>query len=142
MTAGSWVMPSGTLSMLLDGAYHLNTGQLRVALLDSSSNIGSASTNWSGVTGELATNYGYSYGGKDLHLTLNGSTTVTVSGATDTVWQVVDGNIDAKWAVIYEVGGLVLCYCLLDSTGAVLAVPNGNNLTVKTATAILTFTTK
>ena len=142
MTAGPWLMPTGALSSLLDGAFHLNTGQLRVALLAQSSNVGSASSNWSSVTGELPTGYGYTYGGKDLHLILSGSTTVLVAGATDTVWQVVDGNVDAKWVAIYEVGGLVLCYCLLDSADAVVSVPNGSSLTVKTATTILTFTTK
>jgi hypothetical protein len=36
----------------------------------------------------------------------------------------------ARFAAIYEVGGRVLCYCLLDSTPANVTATAGNTLTV------------
>ena len=40
------------------------------------------------------------------------------------------GSIIAKFAAIYEIGGDILCYCLLDSGGADVEVTDGNTLTV------------
>ena len=36
----------------------------------------------------------------------------------------------ARFAVIYEVGGIVVCYCLLDSAPADVTATDGNTLTV------------
>jgi hypothetical protein len=37
----------------------------------------------------------------------------------------------ARFAVLYEVGGDVVCYCLLDSTPADVTVTTGNVLTLQ-----------
>lgn len=50
--------------------------------------------------------------------------------STDPVWTASGGSITARFAVIYEVSGNVLCYCLLDSTPADVTATTGNTLTV------------
>ena len=69
---------------------------------------------------------GISYGA----LALSGTTTVTVDDAADAVWTASGGSITARFAVIYENAGDVLCYCLLDSTPADVTATDGNTLTV------------
>jgi hypothetical protein len=39
-------------------------------------------------------------------------------------------SLVARFACIYEIGGNVLCYCLLDSTPADITVSVGNTLTI------------
>jgi hypothetical protein len=63
-------------------------------------------------------------------LTLAGTTTVTVDDPLDYIWTASGGSIVARFAVIYESGGNVLCYCLLDSTPADVTATNGNTLTI------------
>jgi hypothetical protein len=53
-----------------------------------------------------------------------------VAWSADPVWTASGGSITARFAVIYEVSGTVLCYCLLDSTPADETATNGNTLTV------------
>ena len=44
----------------------------------------------------------------------------------------------ARFAVLYESGGDVICYCLLDSTPADVTVTTGNTLTISTPSGIFT----
>ena len=69
-------------------------------------------------------------GGIGVTLTLSGTTTVTVDISTDPVWTASGGSITARYAVIYEVGGDVLCYSLLDTTPADVTATDGNTFTV------------
>lgn len=101
-----------------------------MALFLSTSNIGSGSTTYAGLTNEHANGNGYTTGGIAITLTLSGTTTVTVDIQTDPVWTASGGSIVARFAVIYEVGGRVLCYCLLDSTPADVTATAGNTLTI------------
>ena len=55
---------------------------------------------------------------------------MTVDDPADAVWTASGGSITARFAVIYESGGNVLCYCLLDSTPADVTATDGNTLTV------------
>jgi hypothetical protein len=102
-----------------------------VALFLSTSNIGASSTTYAGLTNEHANANGYTTGGISYGaLALSGTTTVTVDDALDAVWTASGGSITARYAVIYESGGRVLCYCLLDSTPADITATTGNTLTV------------
>jgi len=101
-----------------------------MALFLSTSNIGAASTTYAGLTNEHANGNGYTTGGSSVTLSLSGTTTVTVD-STDVTWTASGGSITARFAVIYEVGGRVLCYCLLDSTPADVTATDGNTLTVQ-----------
>jgi hypothetical protein len=70
---------------------------------------------------------------------LSGTTTVKWTTATAMVWTASGGSITGKWAAIYEVGGSILCFCLLESGGADVSATDGNTLTI-TMNASGTFT--
>lgn len=131
MAAGAWTFTNGGRTKLLDGTFDLDTNTFLIALFLSTSDIGAASTTYAGVTNEHANANGYTTGGISLGvLTLAGTTTVTVDDPADAVWTASVGSITARFAVIYESGGDVLCYCLLDSTPADVTATAGNTLTV------------
>ena len=130
MAAGAWTFTNGGRTSLLNGTFNIDTDSWKCALFLSTSNIGAASTTYAGVTNEHAAANGYSTGGIAVTLTLAGTTTVTVDIGTDPVWTASGGSIVARFAVIYEVSGNVLCYCLLDSTPADVTATDGNTLTV------------
>ena len=130
MAAGAWTFTNGGRTRLLNGTFDIDTDSYKMALFLSTSNIGAASTTYAGVTNEHANANGYTTGGIAVALTLAGTTTVTVDITADPVWTAAGGSIIARFAVIYEVAGDVLCYCLLDSTPADVTATVGNTLTV------------
>ena len=131
MAAGAWTFTNGGRTSLLDGTFDLDTDTFLMALFLSTSNICAASTTYAGLTNEHANANGYTTGGISMGpLTLAGTTTVTVDDPADVVWTASGGSIVARFAVIYESGGNVLCYCLLDSTPADVTATTGNTLTV------------
>jgi hypothetical protein len=132
MAAGAWTFTNASRTSLLDGTFDINSDSWKMALFLSTSNIGSGSTTYAGLTNEHANSNGYTTGGIAITLTLSGTTTVTVAIQTAPVWTASGGNIVARFAVIYEVGGNVLCYCLLDDAPANVTATDGNTLTVGT----------
>ena len=131
MPAGAWTFTNVSRSDMLNGTYDLDTDTFLIALFLSTSNIGAATTTYAGVTNEHANANGYTTGGVSLGpLTISGTTTVTVDDPADAVWTAAGGSITARFAVIYESAGRVLCYCLLDSTPADVTATDGNTLTV------------
>jgi hypothetical protein len=129
MAAGAWTFTDGTRTRILNGTWDFDTDTFKVALFLSTSNIGAASTTYAGVTNEHANANGYTTGGISFGaLTLAGTTTVTVDDPSDLQWTASGGSIVARFAVLYESGGDVVCYCLLDSTPADVTVTNGNQL--------------
>lgn len=128
--AGAWTFTNGGRTSLLNGTFDIDSDTWKMALFLSASNIGAASTTYAGLTSEHANANGYTTGGASITLTLAGTTTVTVDISTDPVWTASGGSIVARYAVIYEVAGNVLCYALLDSTPADVTVTTGNTLTV------------
>lgn len=131
MAAGAWTFTNAGRTSLLNGDFDLNSDTFNMALFLSTSNIGSGSTTYAGLTNEHANANGYTTGGVAIgSLSLSGTTTVTVDDATDAVWTASGGSITARFAVLYEVGGNILCYCLLDDTPADVTATDGNTLTV------------
>lgn len=130
MAAGAWTFTNAGRTSLIDGTFDINSDSWKCALFLSTSNIGAGSTTYAGLTNEHANGNGYTTGGIAITLTLSGTTTVTVDISTDPVWTASGGSIVARFAVIYEVGGNVLCYCLLDDTPANVTATAGNTLTV------------
>ena len=131
MAAGAWTFTDGGRTRLLNGTFDIDTDTFLCALFLSTSNIGAASTTYAGVTNEHANANGYTTGGISMGpLTLAGTTTVTVDDPADLVWTASGGSITARFAVIYESAGDVLCYCLLDSTPADVTATDGNTLTI------------
>ena len=130
MAAGTWTFTDGGRTKLLDGTFDIDTDSFKIALFQSTSNIGSSSTTYAGLTNEVANANGYTTGGIAITLTLSGTTSVKATTATSMVWTASGGSITARFAVIYEVAGNVLCYCLLDSTPADVTATDGNTLTI------------
>jgi hypothetical protein len=131
MAAGAWTFTNGGRTSLLNGTFDIDTDTFKMALFLSTSNLGAASTTFAGVTNEVGTtNTGYAAGGETVALTLSGTTTVTVDVTTDPVWTAGSAGLTARFAAIYEVGGNILCYCLLDDAPADVTVTSGNTLTV------------
>lgn len=130
MAAGTWTFTNGGRTKLLDGTFDIDSDTYKCALYLSTSNIGAASTTIAGVTNEHANANGYTTGGISVSFTLAGTTSVTASFSSNPVWTASGGSIVARFAVIYEVGGNVLCYCLLDSTPGDVTATTGNTLTI------------
>lgn len=130
MAAGPWTFTNAGRTSLLNGDFDIDSDSWKMGLFLSTSNIGSGSTTYAALTNEHANANGYTTGGAAIALTLSGTTTVTVDITTDPIWTASGGSITARFAVIYEVGGKVLCYCLLDSTPADVTATTGNTLTV------------
>ena len=130
MAAGAWTFTNEGRTKLLDGTFNVESDSFKMALFLSTSNIGATSTTYAGLTNEHANNNGYTTGGIAVALSLTGTTTVKADIDTDPVWTASGGSITARFAVIYEVGGNVLCYCLLDSAPADVTTTDGNTLTV------------
>lgn len=127
---GPWTFTNGLRTKILDGTFDVDTDSYKMALFLSTSNIGAASTTYAGVTNEVANGLGYATGGIAVALSLSGTTTVTAAMTTAPVWTAAGGSIVARFAVIYEVGGNVLCYSLLDSAPADVTATDTNTLTV------------
>jgi len=130
MAAGAWTFTNTGRTSLLNGTFDVDSDTYKMALFLSTSNIAASTTTYAGLTNEHANANGYTTGGIAVALTLAGTTTVTVDITTDPVWTASGGSIVARFAVIYEVGGNVLCYCLLDNAPADVTATTGNTLTV------------
>lgn len=131
MAAGAWTFTNEGRKKLLDGSFDIDSDSWKMALFLSTSNIGAGSTTYAALTNEHANANGYTTGGIAVTLTLAGTTTVTADVSVDPVWTAAGGSITARFAVIYEVAGNVLCYCLLDNAPADVTATDGNTLTVQ-----------
>ena len=136
MAAGNWTFTNTGRTKLLDGTFDLDTDLFKIALhLSTGTQPAATIVNWSELaTSEHAAANGYTAGGLPTGggtaLALSGTTTVTVDRTVDPVWTATGGSITARWAVLYEVAGAVVCYCLLDSAPADVTATDGNTLTV------------
>jgi hypothetical protein len=141
MAAGAWTFTDTTRGKLLDGTFDIAGGTYKEALFLSTSNLSTSSTTFAGVTNEHAGGTGYTAGGIAVDLTVAGTTTATVDIATDPVWTASGGPITARFAAIYEVGGDVVCFCLLDDAPDDVTATDGNMLTVAAhASGVFTLT--
>lgn len=131
MAAGAWTFTNYTRSNLLDALTDVDTDSYKMALFTSASNLAATSNTYAALTGEVGTtNTGYTTGGNAITLAKSGTTSVTVTQSAGIQWTAGSANLTAKWAVIYEVAGNILCYATLDSGGADVTATNGNTLTV------------
>lgn len=127
--ANAWLFTDIGRTRLLDGDFDLDSDTFKLALFLSTSDIGASSTSYP-ATNEHANANGYLTGGESITISLSGTTTVKVDG-TDVVFTASGGPITARFAAIYEVGGNILCYCLLDNTPADVTATDGNTLTIE-----------
>lgn len=129
MAAGPWILTDTGITELSKGTF-LDADSYKVALFLSTSNIGAGSTTYAGLTNEHPNANGYTTGGNAVTLSRSGTTTVTFDTTDPAAWTASAGNIVARFAVLYEVGGRVLAYCLLDSTPADVTITPPNTLTI------------
>jgi len=131
MAAGAWTFPDAAKTSILNGDFDFDTDTFNLALhLSTGTQPSSSTTTWAGLaTSEHAAANGYTAGGQAITLSRSGGATVTCDGS-DEVWTASGGSIVARWGVIYEVSGNVVCYCLLDDTPADVTATSGNTLTV------------
>jgi hypothetical protein len=129
VAAGPWTLTDEGRSRLSTGEW-LDGDTYKIALFLSTSNIGASSTTYAGLTNEHANANGYTTGGNAVTLSRSGTTTLTIDATDPAVWTASGGSIVARFAVLYEVGGRVVAYCLLDSTPADVTVTAGNTLTL------------
>jgi len=131
MAAGTWTLTDEGRAKLIAGEWVIGTDTFKIALFLSTSNIGASSTTFAGVTNEVGTtNTGYTAGGASVTLNTSGTTTLLIRQSAAVQWTAGSANLTARFAVVYEVSGRVLGYCLLDSTPADVTATNGNTLTV------------
>lgn len=129
MAAGNWTFTNTMRTELSKGTF-LDADSYKIALFLSTSNLGAASTTYAALTNEHANANGYTTGGNAVTMTRTGTTTVTFDTTDPTLWTASGGSIVARYAVLYEVAGNVVAYCLLDSTPADVTVTTGNTLSV------------
>ena len=111
MAIQPWAFTNTGRTKLLDNTgFDIDSGSYKCALFLSTSNIGAASTTYAALTNEVANGLGYTTGGIAVTFTLSGTTTVTATFASNPLWTAAGGSIVARFAVIYEVAGNVLCY--------------------------------
>jgi hypothetical protein len=127
----AWAFTNTGRTKFLDGTIgNLPGDSCKMALFLSTSNISATSTTYAAVTNEVANGLGYTTGGIAITFSLSGTTTVTATLTSNPVWTASGGSIVTRFAVIYIVAGIVLCYSTLDSTPADVTVTTGNTLTV------------
>jgi hypothetical protein len=130
MAAGAWTPTDTTREKILKSQFDWDSDSWKVALFLSTSNMGVARTTFAGCTDEHAAANGYTAGGIAVTFNFAGTTTVIVDFVTPPVWTASGGSIVARYACIYEVGGDVAFFCLLDSTPADVTATSGNTLTI------------
>lgn len=109
------------------------SGDYKVALFLSTSNLSTSSTTYAGVTNEHAAGYGYVTGGVAVELDDDGDAIrladVPEFTATSGMYT-ARGRIAARYAALYEVGGDVAAFCLLDTTPADVTANAGETLRI------------
>ena len=128
MPFGIWTPTNAARTKLVTGLFDLDSDSWKVALFTAASNLGAASTTYASVTGEVANGNGYTTGGVAVTFNITGTTVVNVAFATNPSWTASGGNITARSAAIYKVGGDVLATLLLDDTPADVVTTPGNAL--------------
>lgn len=133
ITAGPTILVDYARPLIDQGGF-LAADSYKVALLDSSSNIAtvaaSATPTFASVTGEIAAVNGYSAGGVAVTLTKSGTTTRKWD-FTDPTFNADGGSLQARYACLYEVGGNVLAYWLLDSSNVDVIQVDGFPITLQ-----------
>jgi hypothetical protein len=148
MAATAWQLYNSGKRYIGNGTIELGVGNFKIALLTSASNTSTFTlSTFASLTSEISATGGYITGGKALvpgtgqwttgasakQMKFTYSTigvTFTASGAPLT---------DVKYAVIYQSGGKLLCFCQLSSAQFTVASPN--TLTVlPAATGVFTLT--
>jgi len=148
MAASAWQLYNSGKRYIGNGTIELGVGNFKMALFTSASNTSTFTlSTFASLTNEIAATGGYATGGKAL-VPATGQWTVGASASqmkftysTVGLTFTASGSslADIKYAVIYQSGGKLLCFCQLSSTQFTVASPN--TLTVlPAATGVFTLT--
>ena len=148
MAASAWQLYNDGKRYIGNGTIQLGVGNFKMALFRSASNVSTFTlSTFASLTNEISATGGYVTGGKAL-VPATGQWTVGASakqmkftystvGLTFTASGAPLTNV--KYAVIYQSGGKLLCFCQLSSSQFTVASPN--TLTVlPAATGVFTLT--
>lgn len=148
MAASAWQLYNDGKRYIGNGTIQLGVGNFKMALFTSASNTSTFTlSTFASLTSEISATGGYVTGGKALvpatgQWTTGASAkqmkfTYSTVGVTFTASGAPLTNV--KYAVIYQSGGKLLCFCQLSSTQFTVASPN--TLTVlPAATGVFTLT--
>ena len=148
MAATAWQLYNSGKRYIGNGTIELGVGNFKMALLTSASNTSTFTlSTFASLTSEISATGGYVSGGKALvpgtgQWTTGASAkqmkfTYSTIGVTFTASGAPLTNV--KYAVIYQSGGKLLCFCQLSSSQFTVASPN--TLTVlPAATGVFTLT--
>ena len=148
MAATAWQLYNDGKRYIGNGTLQLGVGTFKLALFRSASNTSTFTlSTFASLTSEISATGGYTTGGNPLvpgtgQWTTGASAkqmkfTYSTIGVTFTASGSSLNNI--KYAVIYQSGGKLLCFCQLSSTQFTVASPN--TLTVlPAATGVFTLT--
>ena len=148
MAASAWQLYNNGKRYIGNGTIQLGVNNFKMALFTSASNASTFTlSTFASLTSEISATGGYTTGGKALppatgQWTVGASAkqmkfTYSTAGLTFTASGASLNNI--KYAVIYQSGGKLLCFCQLSSTQ--FSVSSPNTLTVlPAATGVFTLT--
>ena len=136
MAAGAWTFTDELRTKLVDGTFDLDTDTFKMALFLSTSNLGTSSTTYAGLTNEHANANGYTTGGENITYNSTRSGGTITSTAVDVVWTASGGNLGAsttgRYFPIYDdtpaaPADPLICYY---DYGATFTVATGETMTV------------
>ena len=148
MAASAWTLYNSGKRYIGNGTIELGVGNFKMALFRSASNTSTFTlSTFASLTNEISATGGYVSGGIALdpatgQWTVGASAkqmkfTYAIAGITFTASGASLNNI--KYAVIYQSGGKLLCFCQLSSSQFTVSSPN--TLTVlPAATGVFTLT--
>jgi hypothetical protein len=148
MAASAWQLYNDGKRYIGNGTIELGVGNFKMALFTSASNASTFTiSTFASLTNEISATGGYVTGGKAL-VPATGQWTTGASAkqmkftySTVGLTFTASGSSlnDIKYAVIYQSGGKLLCFCQLSSTQFTVSSPN--TLTVlPAATGVFTLT--
>jgi hypothetical protein len=148
MAASAWQLYNSGKRYIGNGTIELGVGNFKMALLRSASNTSTFTlSTFASLTNEISATGGYVTGGKALNPATGQWTTGASAKQMKFTYSTVGVTFTAsgapltnvKYAVIYQSGGKLLCFCQLSSSQFTVASPN--TLTVlPAATGVFTLT--
>jgi hypothetical protein len=148
MAASAWQLYNSGKRYIGNGTIELGVGNFKMALLTSASNTSTFTlSTFASLTSEISATGGYVTGGKALNPATGQWTTGASAKQMKFTYSTVGVTFTAsgapltnvKYAVIYQSGGKLLCFCQLSSSQFTVASPN--TLTVlPAATGVFTLT--
>lgn len=136
MAAGSWQFVASARRNLINGTFDIDSDTWFMSLL-ASTGVMAASTNdpFTGVSAQEVATASTGYASAAVNLLMTGTNPVTVDISTDPVWTATTNGFTARYAVIHESGGNILCYAPLESNSTDVIITTGNTLTVAAASS-------